>query len=93
MTSWNAINEFYSSDNLILFFDNYKTQKTIKMNKNRILYSSNKFNLTIIEIKPEDNLNICNFLELDENLFKNNSEIIYETNLYMFFLIKKKKEF
>ena len=91
MTSWNAINEFYSSDNLILFFDNYKTQKTIKMNKNRILYSSDKFNLTIIEIKPEDNLNICNFLELDENLFKNNSEIIYENKpLYVLSYQKEK---
>jgi hypothetical protein len=91
MTSWNAINEYYSSDNLILFFDNYKTQKTIKMNKNRILYSSDKFNLTIIEIKPEDNLNICNFLELDENLFKNNSEIIYENKpLYILSYQKEK---
>ena len=76
MTCSSAINRHYNSDKLIIFFDNYKTQKTIKMNKDRILYSS--FDLTIIEIKPEDNLNIINFLELDENLFINNSEIIYE---------------
>jgi len=91
MTSWIAINRYFSSDKLILFFDNYKTQKTIKMNENRILYSSEKFNLVIIEIKPEDNLNMCNFLELDENLFINNSKIIYENkSLYILFYQKEK---
>ena len=91
MTSRDAIDENYSSDKLIFTFDNYKTPKTIKMNRNRILYSSDIFNLTIIEIKPEDNLNDRNFLELDENLFKNNSDIIYENkSLYILYYHEEK---
>ena len=36
-------------------------------------------------------MNICNFLELDENLFKNNSEIIYENKpLYILSYQKEK---
>ena len=90
MTCWSAIDRYDNSDKLTLFFDNYKSQKTIKMNKDRILYSS--FDLTIIEIKTEDNLNISNFLELDDNLFINNLEIISEKNLYIFSTINCKKE-
>jgi len=89
MTSSDAIDKYCSFDEVILFFDNYKTQKKIKMNKNRILY--NEFNITIIEIKPEDNLNIINFLELDENLLVNNSKIIYENkSLYILYYQEQK---
>ena len=91
MTSWDTINFYNSYDKLIFIIDNYKTSKTIKMNKNRILYSSETFNLAIIEIYPEDNLNEINFLELDENLFENNSEIIYENkSLYILYYQKEK---
>ena len=91
MTTRDAINENYSSDKLYINFDCYKTSKAIKMNKNRILYSSDIFNLTIIEIKPEDNLDNKNFLELDDNLFKNNSEIIYENkSLYILYYHEQK---
>jgi hypothetical protein len=91
MTTRDAINENYSFDKLFFYCFGYKTPKSIKMNKNRILYSSDTFNLTIIEINPEDNLDDINFLELDDNLFKNNSEIIYENkSLYILYYHEQK---
>ena len=54
--------------------DENKLQK--KINKNKIIY--NNYNISIIEISPDDNLNKNNFLELDENLFTDNSKILYE---------------
>ena len=89
ITSSGVINQYYNFNELIIFFDNFKTQKTIKINKNKIFYIG--FNLTIIEIKPEDNLNKNNFLELDENLLINNSKIIYENkSLYILYYQKEK---
>ena len=38
--------------------------KEINLNKNRMKYTNEKFDITIIEIKPEDNINY--YLELDE---------------------------
>ena len=54
--------------------DENKLQK--KINKNKIIY--NNYNISIIEISPDDNLNKNNFLELDENIFNDNSKILYE---------------
>ena len=46
------------------------------MDNKRKKYSSVKYDITIIEIKKEDNIKY--FLDLDENLFSENSEISYE---------------
>ena len=40
--------------------------KEIILNKNRMKYTNKEYDITIIEIKPEDNIN--NYLELDENI-------------------------
>ena len=43
---------------------NNNEEKTIRLNDNRNKYTSNKYDITIIEIKPEEDINY--FLELDE---------------------------
>jgi V8-like Glu-specific endopeptidase len=55
------------------------TIKTIKLNEKRRVYSNIKYDTTIIEIKPEkdDIKNIKDFMELDDNIFKENSNILY----------------
>ena len=40
--------------------------KEIILNKNRMKYTNKEYDITIIEIKPEDNVNSC--LELDDNI-------------------------
>ena len=64
---------------------NLGTKENVSKKRSEIL------NITIIEIKPEDNLNIVNFLELDENLFVNNSKIISENkSLYILYYQEQK---
>ena len=47
------------------------------MNKRKI-YSNKEYDATIIEVNKDDEIN--NFLELDENLFIENSNITYLRN-------------
>ena len=44
-------------------------QKIINLGNNRNIYSSKNYNTTIIELKDTDNINY--FLDLDDNLFRN----------------------
>ena len=53
-------------------------EKVIQINENRTLYSNMKYNITIIEVKPEDNIE--HFLEIDEGIFKESIQIKYKGN-------------
>ena len=60
---------------------NERDIKIIKVNKKRKIYSSSNkggYDLMIIKIEKEDEINNC--LELDPNLFNENSEIAYNFN-------------
>ena len=52
------------------------TIKTIKLNEKRRIYSNEEYDTTIIEIKPEKD-DIKDFMELDDNIFKEKSKILY----------------
>ena len=57
-----------SNKNISLYLNNDKIIKTIKLDNNRLMYTNEKFDITIIEIKEnEDNLN-NDYLELDDNI-------------------------
>ena len=67
--------------NITLNNDDEKGDKNIEINSNRKIYTSKKYDTTIIEIKPDiDQINY--FLELDQNIFrpKNN---IFDENIYI----------
>jgi len=53
-----------------------KKEKKIKLDKDKICFYD--YNVTIIEIKPDDDLSEVNFMEIDNNILEDNSEIIYE---------------
>jgi len=53
------------------------TIKTIQLKDGRKTYSNKEFEITIIEIIPEKDF-IYNFLQLDNNIFIPNSNIVYE---------------
>ena len=58
----------------------------IKLNKNRKIYSSDKteYDIMILKIYPYDDIQNINYLELDDNLLSNKSELIYEdTSIYI----------
>ena len=51
-------------------------RKTIKINNKRLIYTNEEYDVTIIEIIPFKD-RIFNFMELEEKIFENESNIIY----------------
>ena len=78
ITNNHVINEYYLKNNQIIkiTFNNDNEDKNIELN-NRLIYTNEEYDVTIIEIKPEKD-KIKYFLELDENLFKDESNLFYE---------------
>jgi len=64
-------------DKIIISINNDNEIKEIEL-KNRIKYTNKEYDITIIEIKEEDNIN--NYLEIDENIMKKDKNIIYINN-------------
>ena len=52
--------------------------KTIQINENRLFYSNMEYDITIIEIKPEDHIE--HFLEIDERIFGESKYFEYNGN-------------
>ena len=79
ITSYQIIDDYYLNQNnkIILLLNSHNEDKVINLYPNRKIYSSKKYNTTIIELKESDNIN--NYLELDENLFRNDIKDYYES--------------
>ena len=70
ITTNHAINidDILSNKNISLYLNNGKEIKELKLDDNRLRYTNEKFDLTIIEIKEnEDKLNV-KYLELDDEI-------------------------
>ena len=78
ITNYHIIDEKYIEDNKIIkiSLNDEKEKRDIELNKRKI-YFNNKYDITIIEIKNSDNINV-NYLKLDEKIFEDNSEFYYE---------------
>lgn len=78
ITSYQIIDDYYLNQNnkIELLINGNNQSKTINLEPNRKIYSTKKFNTTIIEIKDSDNIN--NYLEIDNNLFRNDLKDYYE---------------
>ena len=70
MTNYHILNEKYYNQNeeLDLFINDDTDVRIINLKIKRITYFNEVFDLTLIELKEGDNIN--NYLELDDNLFK-----------------------
>ena len=77
MTNYHIINDKYykSSKELNLLLNDDSQVKTINLEIDRETYFNKDYDITIIELKENDN--ISNFLELDDNLFKKESKVYY----------------
>ena len=80
MINYHFLNEKNSGKNkkLNILLNDEKETKTIDLEIKRNTYFNKDYDITIIEIKDEDM--IKDYLELDDNLFQDNSEIIYKNN-------------
>ena len=93
ITTHRTIDEKSLNENkeIKLSLNNDKKKITIKLNDNRKIYTSKEHDTTIIEIKPKED-KIHDFLELDDNLLKENlSEIYNQSKIYLICYGKENK--
>ena len=78
MTNYHIIDEIIYKENkeLNLLLNDEKQAKIIDLTKKREKYFNEEYDIAIIELKESDNIN--NFIELDDNLFKDESKTFYE---------------
>ena len=62
-----GINDIINNQIITLYLNNDKIIKSIKLENNRLKYTNEKLDITIIEIKNKDNIN-NKYLELDDNI-------------------------
>ena len=73
------INDISEGKKINFSLNDDKLQDSIIIDKSRITYTNINYDVTIIEIKPEeDNINIESFLDVDENIDKNNPNDTYK---------------
>ena len=83
ITCYHVLNEDYIKIKKIPFvFFSYNSSEInketlINLNIQRIIFQDEKLDVTIIEIKEEDNLDIYSFLEMDNSINDNNPQILY----------------
>ena len=78
MTNNHVIDEKYIKQNnkIKITLNDDKEIKLINLDDDRLLYSNEEYDITIIEIFPEKD-EINNFMEIDEIMFKEESNILY----------------
>ena len=87
ITSYQIIDDYcLNQNNKINILINNNELKVINLTPDRKIYSAKNFNTTIIELKDSDNIN--NFLQLDENLFRNDIIDYYQfQSIYIYYNI------
>ena len=81
ITNYHVIDEDYikEKNDIDLTLDDDNINKTIILNNNsRKIYTNKKYDITIIEIKSKDEIN--NFMDLDEKIFNEKSEKLYNNH-------------
>ena len=82
ITNYHVINADYIKENKKINLSINDDSEIITININdinkRLIYSKMEYDITIIELKSEDNINDVYYLEIDEKIFQENSKIYYE---------------
>ena len=95
ITNNNVLNEERISLGKKISFtlNNEKKLISILIDKDRICYTNREYDITIIEIKLNDDLNINSFLEVDERtLFAEHSEEYFNKSIYLIYYRNEGKE-
>ena len=81
ITCYHVLNEEYIKNNEFLYFTHLKDDRNDEVIldlKYRIIYQNKELDVTFIEIKEEDNLDIYSFLEMDKSINVDNPQILHE---------------
>ena len=86
MTNFHVISEEYTKKNkeITILLNDDKEALRIDLTKERKKYFSKEYDTAAIELKENDG--IKEYLELDDNILKNNEQIYYEKNLYIYYI-------
>ena len=78
MTNYHVLDDIYYQQNkdITLFLNDDKEVKIINLGIKRITYFNKDYDVAMIELKENDN--IGNYLELDDNLFKEETKAYYK---------------
>lgn len=76
ITCYHVLDEDYIKNSSFLFFSYYSSEGIIDFNIQRIIFQDEELDITIIEIKEEDNLDIYSFLEIDNSINASNPQIL-----------------
>ena len=80
ITCYHIISDEYIKNNSIIYFtDRNNSEKNVDLKIKRIIYQNEDLDVTIIEIKEEDHLDIYSFLEMDNSIVINNPNILHHT--------------
>ena len=87
ITNYHVIDKDYIKNNDIIkiSLNDDKERRDIKGLDKRKKFFDENYDITIIEIKNSDNIKV-NYLELDDNIFDDNSELYYEKNTTIYIL-------
>ena len=79
VTNFHVINQKYIEENdlIKITLNDDSEDKEISLKDNRIIYTHKDYDVTIIQIKPEKD-GIKHFLQLDDQLLKDESNIFYD---------------
>ena len=82
ITCYHVLNDDFFENNDFLYFTYFLgkdiREAIIDLNIQRIKYLNKDLDITFIEIKKEDNLDIFSFLEMDNSININNPDILYK---------------
>ena len=84
ITNYHVIDDKFikSNKNVKIELNNQKIIKMININENKIIYSSKnkEYDIVIIKLGKEDDVEDIDYLEIDDNLLNTNSEYAYNDN-------------
>ena len=88
ITNYHVIDDKFikSNKNVKIELNNQKIIKMININENKIIYSSKnkEYDIVIIKLGKEDDVEDIDYLEIDDNLLNTNSEYAYnDSSIYI----------
>ena len=87
-------NDIITGNLISISLNNDKINREIKMDELREKYTNKKYDITIIEIRPNDGINADSFLELDDDIFKDNSkELSNKRDIYLLYYNKSESTY
>ena len=92
ITNYRVIKDSIFKKKITFFLEDKNYE--IELEYDRKVYLSEKYDITIIEIRKEDGLDVNTFLKIDENIFKedSNNELYYKKKFFYYKILNIQKE-